>query len=74
MAMYKRNELVRQNQSPAFDALHPPRTPTPFSGIYRCEVCGFEIVSAEDHPLPVLMHRQHPEGRPIQWRLVVYAN
>ncbi|WLI87699.1 hypothetical protein Q4S45_13205 [Massilia sp. R2A-15] len=73
MAIYKQAEVVRQNQSPAFDAIHAPRTPTPFSGIYRCEACGFEIVSSEDHPLPAL-HRQHPANLPIQWRLVVYAN
>ncbi|HEU4376140.1 MAG TPA: hypothetical protein VFS02_21785 [Telluria sp.] len=74
MAMYKRNELGRQNQSPAFDVLHPARTPTPYSEIYRCEACGVELVSAEDQPLPVVMHRRHPTGHPMMWRLVVYAN
>jgi hypothetical protein len=73
MALYKNSSLVTQTNADAFDGLHSPSTPTPFSGIYRCEVCGHEIVSTYSHPLPPQNHAQHPQHRPIQWRLVVFA-
>lgn len=73
MAMYKNPELLKHNQSNVFDILHGARASTPFSGIYRCDGCGYETVSTENHPLPFLHHRLHPQNTPIQWRLVVVA-
>jgi hypothetical protein len=35
-----------------FDTIHRPGQRTPFSGIYRCQNCGFEAVSTHGHPLP----------------------
>lgn len=36
----------------AFDILHNPGVPAPYSGIYRCEVCGREVGSIQKFPLP----------------------
>jgi len=35
-----------------FDAIHRPGQPTPYSGIYKCISCGFEVASTKNHPLP----------------------
>ncbi len=75
MALYKYQQFVKpnENDSNAFDTLHGPSSPTPYSGIYRCEACGHEIVSVSPHPLPPQNHPQHAPGNPIQWRLIVFA-
>ena len=73
MALYKYGHHLTQDQDKAFDVLHHPGQPAPFAGIYKCEVCGHEIGIAEGHTLPPQNHAQHPVGRPIQWRLIVYA-
>jgi hypothetical protein len=45
MALHKYVRYIAQNNNPAFDALHIPRSVTPYSGICRCEVCGNQDVS-----------------------------
>lgn len=35
-----------------FDTTHLPGQITPFSGIYKCQSCGFEAVSTKGNPLP----------------------
>lgn len=71
MALYKYSKFLSPRDGPAFDVLHPPAATTPYSGIYRCEVCGHEVVSTEGHPLPPQDHHQHSSYRSIQWQLIV---
>lgn len=73
MALYKYNQFIQPTQDAVFDALHHPGNVTPYSGIYRCEVCGWEVVSEYNKPLPPQNHHSHPMRQPIQWRMVVYA-
>jgi hypothetical protein len=73
MATYKYSQYLQSEQGTAFDKLHSPGTETPFSGIYRCEVCTHEAASVRGYPLPPQSHPGHPVGRPVQWRLVVFA-
>jgi hypothetical protein len=71
MAVYQTLQHLQQLTHSAFDALHTPGTKAPYSGIYRCEVCGHEVVSTLGNTLPPQNHNQHPANKPIIWRLVV---
>jgi len=71
MAVYKYPQFLTQHSNPAFDQTHSPATPTPYSGIYRCEHCGKSDVSTYGHPLPPQNHHQHNPPAPIKWRLIV---
>ena len=72
VAQYKYAQFLKSNTSDAFDALHQPGATTPYSGIYRCEVCGKEDVSVYSKPLPPQNHHQHESSHgPILWRLIV---
>jgi len=71
MALYKYIQFLEKSNHEAFDKLHAPGTPTPHSGIYRCEKCGKNDVSTQNHPLPPQNHHQHNPPAPIQWRLIV---
>ncbi len=73
MALYKHNRYASASQSDAFDVTHNPGATTPYSGIYRCDNCGHEIVSEEGKPLPPQVHTKHPTDKPIKWRLIVFA-
>ncbi len=72
MALYKHKQHLHDSDHGAFDLLHRPGISAPNSGIYRCEVCGAEIVSEKSRLLPLKNHHLHAEepGQ-IQWRLVV---
>jgi hypothetical protein len=76
---YKESQYFKSNTSPLFDQTYLPGHPTPTSGLYRCESCGFEVVSTVNHPLPPENHCQHhsPKWRcsagRVQWRLVAAA-
>ena len=75
MASYKHAGFLAQTTSTKFDETHSPGYSTPFSGIYRCEGCGLELVSEESKPLPPQNHHQHtPSQGAILWRLVVHAD
>ena len=74
MAMVKYPQLLQKDwntQQDAFDLLHHPGARTPFSGVYRCEVCGRSAVSTAGHPLPPQKAAIHWHAQPILWRLVV---
>ncbi|MDA8260758.1 MAG: protein L [Betaproteobacteria bacterium] len=72
MAFYKYPQVLVQNSHEAFDQIFHPGTPTPYSGIYRCEGCGVNEVSTHEHPLPPQNHHQHtPQQGAIRWRLAV---
>jgi hypothetical protein len=72
MAQYKYPQFLKHNNNDAFDVIHAPGSQTPYSGIYRCEVCGKEDVCVFGRPLPPQNHHQHAIGAgPIRWRLIV---
>ena len=74
MALYKYTTHLGQNNDAAFDAVHSPGSMTPYSGIYRCEGCGHEVVSEEGKPFPPQSHPTHSAAQGhILWKLVVYA-
>jgi len=73
MANYKYGGFLVQNANAAFDALHHPGQLAPYSGIYRCAVCGHEAVSTRDHVLPPQNHHTHATYAPIQWQLIVVS-
>jgi hypothetical protein len=72
MAYYKYQKYLNKSDHNLFETLYEPGTTTPYSGIYRCEVCGKEDTSVRDKPLPPQNHHQHASQQgPIRWRLVV---
>lgn len=75
MAYYKDGNYLSQEFGAEFDLLHSPGDSTPYSGIYRCEVCGGSAVSTVGNTLPPQAHHPHPANAgPIKWRLVVKAH
>jgi hypothetical protein len=74
MAFYKYKRHLDVSDHRAFDLLHRPDNIAPNSGIYRCEVCGAEVVAEKSKRLPLKSHHVHAEELgPIQWRLIVLA-
>jgi hypothetical protein len=72
MALYKDKQYLNDSDHAAFDLLHRAEKIAPNAGIYRCEVCGTEIVSEKSKLLPPRDHHTHAEELgPIQWRLIV---
>jgi hypothetical protein len=72
MAMYKYDSILHKSTSDEFDKLHSPGATVAWSGIYRCEGCGREIVHTTGHPLPPQNHHQHSTAQGhIRWRVVV---
>lgn len=75
MAWYKYGDLLHHytGNGDAYDAIHNPGSATPYSGIYRCESCGIEVVSEQGNPMPPT-HAAAAQGHAIRWRLVAYAD
>ena len=74
MAQYKYRDNVIQSSNAAFDTRHAPCTVASNPGIYRCVVCGEEIVRGKGRTLPPADHHPHAQGQPkIEWQLLVYA-
>lgn len=74
MASYKYAHFLKENDSEAFDQLHPPGSIAANSGIYRCKNCGDEAACNKGQPLPPQNHRQHdPKLGDIRWQLIVFA-
>lgn len=80
MPNYKDGSVFNHLPSdPNFDTIHLPGHLTPFSGIYRCQSCGFECVSTKGHTLPPeracdLHHREWKVFTGVvSWRLVAAA-
>lgn len=48
-----------------------PGDSVPYSGIYRCTVCGKEITSNGSDPFPPQNHHQHSQQQAIKWQLIV---
>ncbi len=75
MALYKEPKYLAPSDDGVFDSVHKPGTTPPRSGIYRCVVCGKEVVGEEARALPPQNHHQHSAGAgPISWQLAVYAD
>jgi hypothetical protein len=72
MALYKHKQYLNDSDDGAFDLLHSPGKIALNSGVYRCEVCGAEVVSEKSKLLPAKSHHIHEEelGQ-IKWRLIV---
>jgi hypothetical protein len=72
--LYKYQQLLGQSDHKAFDEIHHPGAPTPYSGIYRCEGCGKEATCVQGHTLPPQNHHQHTAQQgTIRWRLAVWG-
>ena len=73
MALYLYSEYVRKAKTHAeFDKLYEPGQTTAWSGIYRCQGCGREVVHTVDKPLPPQNHHQHTSAQgKILWKLNV---
>ena len=75
MAYYKNWTFIEKLSTPDFDHEHPPGTPAPFAGIYRCAGCGTEVPSHQQQPLPASTHHHHERKQAeIAWRLIVFAD
>lgn len=75
MATYKSEDFLDKDESDEFDKLHLPGTVISFTGIYRCEGCGRELICGRGQALPLTNHHQHEDERlAVQWRLIVFAD
>lgn len=71
MAIYRYSHYFKASTHAAFDEITYPGNATPYSGIYRCEGCGVNIVSTHSHPMPPQNHHQHTAAHgSIRWRLI----
>jgi hypothetical protein len=79
MPNFKHSQYFQQNTSAAFDGTYAPGHLAPYSGVYRCDPCGFEAVSTKNHPLPPATNCQHHatawncQPGIVRWRLVAAA-
>jgi hypothetical protein len=72
VAQFKYSHYLTNVSDSKFDPAHPPGIAAPYTGIYKCQGCGLEIVSAASDPLPPATHHQHSLAQGgIAWRLVV---
>jgi hypothetical protein len=75
LAYYKYGNILTQEDGAEFDTIYQTGTPTPYSGIYRCEGCGHSITSVHNHPFPPQNHHQHSAAQgTIRWRLAVKSH
>jgi hypothetical protein len=79
MPNYQDSKYFHEKIADVFDKIHKPGDPTPTSGIYRCESCGYECVSTKGHPLPPTETCPKHESSwkcdhgSVRWRLVAAA-
>jgi len=72
MVLYKYLTHLEPTSSEEFDKSYHPGERVNWSGIYRCIVCGREIMHSNDNLLPDENHHPHsPDQGSSQWRLVV---
>lgn len=72
MAFYRHPELLTQFYHDHFETIFEPTQSTPWSGIFRCEGCGKEIVHVSEKPLPGWDDHKHSFQQGwIRWRLIV---
>lgn len=74
MAIYSNPAILKSSTDAAFTAVHNPGFNAPYSGIYRCDGCSFEVASNQGQPLPPQNHHQHSSAQGmVRWRLAVFA-
>jgi hypothetical protein len=74
MALYKYSHYLTNVADPRFDPAFAPGITSPYSGIYKCQGCGEEVLSKTGDPLPPQNHHQHAlDQGAIAWRLIVAA-
>lgn len=74
MALFKHANELTHSTDAEFDREHSPGEKAPYSGIFRCKGCGFEVAANQGQPLPPQNHHQHSTAQgSIRWRLVVFA-
>jgi hypothetical protein len=72
VALYKYATNLHAITNEEFDKIYGPGMTVAWSGIYRCEGCGREVVHTTGKPLPPQNHHQHTYSQgTIRWRLVV---
>ena len=81
MPYYTYNEisLAKADKSyTRFDLVHSPTNPAPFSGIYHCTVCKYEIACPAGRALPPTTDAGHKQwgcyddsGTMVKWQLIV---
>jgi hypothetical protein len=74
MIYFKRQEYLEHTLDAIFDKTFHAASEAPYSGIYRCDVCGLYAVSTKGHKLPPQSHHQHPQQQAISWRLIAAHN
>ena len=72
MAKFRDGTWVKFEAGAKFDSTYAPGVAALDSGIYRCDVCGVEVIGIAGYPLPHEYHHAHPEQQSsIRWRLLV---
>ena len=75
MAIYKYERHLIRSGDAIYDTDQRPGGPAPYSGIYRCQGCGREVIAHRGEVLPAASHHQHtPNQGAIRWRLAVCAD
>lgn len=70
MAIYRYPQFLLRVDHTLFETPYPTGSPTPYSGIYRCRVCGQETVVKRDETLPPTDHHPHFLGdEEMYWQL-----
>ncbi len=74
MARYQTAGFLTHVIHADFDKTYKVGETAPFSGIYRCTVCGCEAVSLGGNTLPPESHHKHAAGQgTTQWQIIVGA-
>lgn len=74
MAYFKNPNFFIQDTSNKFDALHNPGVHAPYSGLYRCHVCGNEADSTKGKPLPPEHHPYNAPHQRTRWQLIAASH
>jgi hypothetical protein len=76
MAVFQEHMFVKRIEHRAFDRLIKPPDRALYTGIYRCESCGYEDIIWQGTELPDDNHTHSIDrrDRPIVWRLIVAAS
>jgi hypothetical protein len=72
MSVYKFERFLRHSNDNIFDDVLAAGAEAPRAGIYRCDGCGYEIVSEAGKALPAATHHEHtPKQKIVRWKLIV---
>ena len=70
MAIYKYPQFLLRVDHTLFETQNATGAPAPYSGIYRCSICGQEIVAKRNEVLPSADHHPHYLGDDVMhWQL-----